>query len=81
MGCMVRIPIHNSLRFREEAAAPPVPMTRQRSSVKITLNSSSSNFLSIDTGEQKGTAKIYQLKVASYFSAPLPRSRFFPTMW
>jgi len=61
----------NSLRFREEAAAPPVSMSRQRTPIKISLNSSFSNFLRIDIGEQKGTVKIYQLKVASYFSGPL----------
>lgn len=68
---LLRVFHANSLRFREEAAAPPVSMTLQRSSVKILLNSSFSNFLRIDTGEHKGTAKIYQLKVASYFSTPL----------
>jgi hypothetical protein len=39
--------------------------------VKVSLGNNSANLLRIDTGDFKGTAKIYQIKIASYFSTPL----------
>ena len=58
-------------KFYEEAVSEPVPIGEQRAKVKVVLSGSFASFLRIDTGEQIGTAKIFQIKVMSYFHQPL----------
>ncbi len=57
--------------FREENASPTFSINEQRAKIKVSLTGNFTNFLRIDTGGQLGTVKIYQLKVSSYFHAPL----------
>ncbi len=61
----------NSGTFREEATSAPVPIGEQRSKIQVRLTGSFVNFLRVDTGDRAGAAKIYQMKVSSYYHQPL----------
>lgn len=61
----------NSGTFREEATSAPVAIGEQRSTIPVQLTGSFVNFLRVDTGSKAGTAKIYQMKVSSYYHQPL----------
>jgi len=58
-------------KFGEEAVSPPFLINEQRSKIKIPAFGKYVNYLRIDTGGHAGTVKIFQLKVISYFHAPL----------
>lgn len=68
---LLRVYYSNSKKFREDAASALLPIGRERANVKVSLGSGLVNYIRIDTGGQKGTAKIYQVTVFSYFHAPL----------
>ena len=61
----------NSNKFREGATSAPMLINEKRSKVNVSLAGTFANSLRIDLGGQAGTAKIYQMKISSYFSAPL----------
>ena len=67
----IRVFYANINKFREEAVSPPLLINGQRSTIKVPLTGIFAAFLRIDTGDQAGTAKIYQVKISSYFHAPL----------
>ncbi len=67
----IRVFYANINKFREETASPPLLINGQRSTIKVPLTGIFAAFLRIDTGDQTGTAKIYQVKIFSYFHAPL----------
>jgi peptidoglycan/LPS O-acetylase OafA/YrhL len=67
----LKVYFSDSKSFREGASSHSVRINPQRSKVKVPLGNSYDNLLRIDTGDEKGTAKIYQIKISSYFSAPL----------
>lgn len=67
----LRVFYSNSGKFREEDASASLPINEQRSKIKVSMNSGYTNFLRVDTGGQFATAKIFQLKVFSYFHTPL----------
>ena len=68
---LLRVYYSNSKNFREDAASALLPISRERANVKASLGSGLVNYIRIDTGGQKGTAKIYQVTLFSYFHAPL----------
>jgi hypothetical protein len=67
----LKVYFSDSKSFREGASSHSVRINPQRSKVKVPLGNSYDNLLRIDTGDEKGTAKIYQIKISSYFSQPL----------
>ena len=67
----LRIYYSNVDKFGEEALSPPFLIKEQRSKIKVPAFGKYVNYLRIDTGGHAGTVKIFQLKVASYFHAPL----------
>lgn len=67
----LRVYYSNLNTFREEAVSAPQPISEQRSNVKVSLTGTFANVLRLDTGERAGTAKIYRVRISSYFHAPL----------
>jgi peptidoglycan/LPS O-acetylase OafA/YrhL len=67
----LKVYFSDSRSFREGASSQSVPINPQRSKVKVALGNSYDNLLRIDPGDEKGIAKIYQIKISSYFIAPL----------
>jgi len=68
---LLRVFYSHSGKFSGGAVSEPVLISEQRSKVKVLLTGSYAGFLRIDTTEQTGRVKIYQLKVVSYFHSPL----------
>ncbi|MFH0781353.1 MAG: acyltransferase [Pseudomonadota bacterium] len=67
----LKIYYSNSGTFREEDTSAPVPISEQRSKIQVLFTGSFIKYLRIDTGDQAGIAKIYQMKVSSYHHQPL----------
>jgi peptidoglycan/LPS O-acetylase OafA/YrhL len=67
----LKVYFSDSKSFREGASSHSVRINPKRSKEKVALGNSYGNLLRIDTGDEKGTAKIYQIKISSYFSDPL----------
>ncbi len=67
----LRVYYSNSNKFREDAVSAPRLINEQRANVKVSLTGTFANVLRLDTGDRAGTAKIYRVKISSYFHAPL----------
>lgn len=61
----------NNGTFLPDKASRAFPIKGKRSTIKIPFAGIFSTFLRIDTGDHKGTVKIYQVKIYSYFHASL----------
>jgi peptidoglycan/LPS O-acetylase OafA/YrhL len=63
---------HSLVRmFHEGAAAAPQPIPEQRDKIRVLLNGGFASYLRLDTGVQPGITKMYEMRVHSYFHAPL----------
>ncbi len=60
-----------SNKFQEASASSPIAVPAKRTKVKVSVTDKFVNYLRIDTGGQMGVAKIYQVKISSYFHQPL----------
>jgi peptidoglycan/LPS O-acetylase OafA/YrhL len=58
-------------KFHEGAAAAPQPIPEQRAKIRVLLTGSFASYLRFDSGGRPGVTKIYQMRVHSYFHAPL----------
>ena len=66
----LRVFYSQSDKFHEGAASESVPISVQRSKVKVPLTGSFAGYLRIDTGEQVATTKIFAIKLISNFRTP-----------
>ena len=61
----------NSGPFTEKKSSSPQTAPPSRAEVRIDLGSAFSNRLRIDLGDHKGTVKLFEIKIISYFDRPL----------
>lgn len=66
----LKVYFSNSGKFREDLSSPLL-INQKRSKITVPLGNGFANYIRIDTGAQKGSAKIFQIKVLSFFNDPL----------